>query len=172
MYLVDTDVLMAGSPGEAATPASFAGWMDAHSDELFVSAVTVAEISGRLAELERTGAASEAAALRDWLEIVLHLYGERVLPFDTAAARLAGELMDEARSASPAHRLAELVIPAAASGRVTIMTPNLHHHPPIGIADIAVAATAASHELTIVTRNPRRFAPLGVPAINPSETMP
>ena len=63
--------------------------MDTHSDGLFLSAVTVAEISDGIAKMERTGSASRAGALKDWLELVLHLYGERVLPFDVAAARLA-----------------------------------------------------------------------------------
>ena len=32
------------------------------------------------------------------LEVLLHLYGDRVLPLDVAAARIAGELSDIARS--------------------------------------------------------------------------
>ena len=172
MYLVDTDVLWVGSPGGPAPSASFAGWMDAQSDELFLSAVTVAEISQGIAVLERCGPASRAAGLRDWLDLVLHLYGERVLPFDAAAAYCAGRMMQAAQEASPAWGVAELAIPAASGGRrVPIMVPG-HHHLPLGIANIAIAATAESNDLTILTRNPRRFMPLGVPAIDPFETLP
>ena len=174
MYLVDTDVLLAGAPGRPERPASFAEWMDAHSDELFVSAVSVAEISEAIVRLERTGSPSRAAGLRDWLDLVLHLYGERVLPFDASAACLAGRLMDEAREASPTYGVAELAVPAVSgSRRVTIMVPNAHHHhPQPGIADIAVAAIAESHDLTILTRSPSRFMALGVPAMDPFETLP
>ena len=90
MYLVDTDVLSAGSPGRRGRSAGLVEWMDARSHELFLSAMTVAEISDGIAKLKRTGSAAKAAKLNDWLELVLHLYGERIMPFDVSAARLAG----------------------------------------------------------------------------------
>ena len=142
MYLVDTNVLSAGAPGRAARAAALVDWMDAHSDQLFLSAVTVMEIVDGIARLKRIGATSKAAGLKDWLELVLHLYSDRVLPFELSAARLAGELTDRARAAG--------------------------HSP--GFADVAIAATAGCHDLTILTRNLRHFEPLGVPAINPFAT--
>ena len=77
----------------------------------------------------------------NWLDIVVHLYGERVIPLDIAAARLAGTLMDGAHA--------------------TGQSP--------GFADLAVAATAASRNLTVLTRNVPHFLPLDVRAINPFE---
>ena len=118
--------------------------MNAHSNALFLSTITVAEICSGIARLRRAGAAARAARLDDWLELVLHLYGARIIPFDIAASRLAGLLMDRER----------------ASGR----SP--------GFADIAIAATAASRNLTVLTRNLRHFRPLGIPAVNPLETLP
>ena len=79
MYLVDTDVLSAGAPGRRERSAGLAAWMDAHSDSLFLSAVTVTEICNGIARIRRTGSASRAARLDEWLELALHLYGERVL---------------------------------------------------------------------------------------------
>ena len=144
MYLVDTNVLSAGAPGRRERAAALVGWMDARSRELFLSAVTVAEISDGIAKLKRSGSVSRAVGLGDWLELVLHLYGERILPFDVPAARLAGELMDGARAAGRAP----------------------------GFADIAVAATAATRGLTILTRNLRHFAPLDARAHDPFDTLP
>ena len=144
MYLVDTNVLSAGAPGRSERSAALLAWMDAHSEELFISAVTVAKISDGIAKMERTGSASRAASLGDWLELVLHLYGERVLPFDVAAARLAGKLMDKARTTG--------------------------HSP--GFADVAIAATAGNHGLTVLTLNLRHFGPLGIPANDPFERLP
>ena len=118
MYLVDTDILSAGAPGRRERSRTLIDWMDARSDALFLS--------------DR------------WLELVLHLYGDRVIPFDIAAANAAGPLMDKAR----------------ATGR----SP--------GFADLAIAATAASRGLTVLTRNLRHFAPLGIPAADPFETLP
>ena len=96
MYLVDTNVLSIKAPGRKQVPEELVGWMDERSDALFLSAVTVAEICNGIARLERNGAATKAAQLTDWLDIVVHLYVDRVIPFDIAAARMAGTLMDRA----------------------------------------------------------------------------
>ena len=50
--------------------------------------------------MRRTGSAAKAASLEDWLELMLHLYADRVLPFEIAAARIAGTLTDRARGRS------------------------------------------------------------------------
>lgn len=144
MYLADTNVLSAGAPGRKERSASLAVWMDAHADELFLSAVTVAEISDGIAKLRRTGSVSKAERLERWLEVVLHLYADRVLAFDIAAARVAGALTDRARAAG---------------------------HAP-GFADVAIAATAANRNLVVLTRNLRHFAPLQVPAHDPFKRLP
>ena len=144
MYLVDTDVLSTGAPGRRERSAALVDWMDARSDALFLSAVTVAEIHHGIARLKRTGAAERAARLHDWLDLVLHLYGDRVIPFDIDAARAAGPLMDKARA--------------------TGQSP--------GFADLAIAATAGSRNLTVLTRNLRHFVPLNISAIDPFEALP
>lgn len=118
--------------------------MDARSNDLFLSAVTVAEICGGIAEMRRTGSTSKAASLDKWLDLMLHLYRGRVLPFDIAAARVAGALIDRTRAAG---------------------------HAP-GFADIAIAATALDRNLTVLTRNLRHFKPLGVAAWDPFLSLP
>ena len=144
MYLVDTDVLSTGAPGRRERSPGLVDWMDARSDALSLSTVTVAEIRHGIARLERTGGTIRAARLGDWLDLVLHLYGDRVIPFDIAAANAAGPLMDRARA--------------------TGNSP--------GFADLAIAATAASRTLTVLTRNLRHFTPLDIPAIDPFEALP
>lgn len=144
MYLVDTNVLSAAAPGRQERSATLVAWMDAQSDDLFLSAVTVAEICGGIAKLRRTGSASRAESLEDWLELVLHLYVARVLPFDIAVARVAGALADRARAAG--------------------------HSP--GFADVAIAATAVNRNLVVLTRNLRHFGPLQVPAHDPFNSLP
>lgn len=137
-------MLSAGAPGRRERTEGLVRWMEAHSRALFLSTVTAAELAGGLAKLKRAGSVSRASRLGEWLELVLHLYGGRVLPLDVPAARLAGQLMDKARAAG---------------------------HTP-GFADIAIAATAASRRLTILTRNLRHFAPLGVPTTDPFDALP
>jgi len=144
LFLVDTNVLSMGAPGRSEGAAALADWLDARSDKLFLSTVTVAEISDGIAKLKRTGALARANHLNDWLDAVLHLYGDRVMPFEVPAARHAGLLMDRARATGQAP----------------------------GFADLAIAATAGVHGLTVLTRNIRHFAPLDIPAINPFKALP
>ena len=140
---MDTDVLSAGAPGRRERSAALVDWMDARSDALFLSAITVAEIHHGIARLKRTGAAAKVARLADWLDLVLHLYGDRVIPFDIDTARVAGPLMDKARA--------------------TGQSP--------GFADLAIAATAVSRNLTVLTRNLRHFVPLDVRAADPFKAL-
>jgi predicted nucleic acid-binding protein len=118
--------------------------MDTHSASLFISAVTVAEIEDGIAKLRREGASRKSADLTAWLDTALHLYGDRILAFDTATARIAGALSDRARS--------------------------MGHAP--GFADIIIAATGQHHGLTILSRNLRHLEPLGVTVIDPFAKLP
>ena len=100
-YLVDTDIISAGAPARREGSASLALWMD--QQRLFISTITVAEIADGIAKARREGSRAKAADLTGWLEALLHLYRNRVLPFDVAAARIAGALSDRARSKAAAR---------------------------------------------------------------------
>jgi hypothetical protein len=89
--------------------------------------------------VKRQGAKRKAADLLAWLETVLHLYGERVLAFDSETAQVAGALSDLARGRG--------------------------HSP--GLADVIIAATAQVHGLTILSRNERHFMPMDATVIDP-----
>ena len=143
-YLVDTDVISVTAPRRTITRPELTQWMDSHSADLFLSAVTIAEIADGIAKGRREGATCKAAALADWLQTVLHLYDDHVLAFDTATAEIAGALSDLARSRG---------------------------HAP-GFADVAIAATACHHGLILLSRNERHFAAMDVAVINPFEGLP
>ena len=128
-YLVDTNVISAVAPTSPVRRTDLVAWMDSRSADLFLSAVTVAIADG-IAKAKREGAQRKASDLSAWLQTVLQLYGERVLPFDSPTVEIAGALTDLARSRG--------------------------HSP--GFADIAIAATARRHDLTILSRNERHFA--------------
>lgn len=116
-----------------------AAWMEENTAVLFLSAVTVAEIEDGIAKLRR-----KAADLTAWLDALLHLYADRVLPFDGVTARLAGRLSDQARG----------------QGRAP------------GFADIIIAATAMRHDLILLTRNLRHFQGFGLRLYNPFTALP
>lgn len=143
-YLVDTNVISAIAPTAGVTRPELIEWMDAHSSALFLSAVTIAEITDGIAKARREGATRKASGLSAWLRALLHLYGERVLPFDVPTAEIAGALSDLARGRG--------------------------HSP--GFADIAIAATARRHRLTILSRNERDFSPMDVNVVDPFRILP
>ena len=143
MYLADTNVISAGAPRRIGA-VNLVQWMDEHSASLYLSVVSIAEIEDGIAKARREKAQRKAAELAAWLELLLHLYANRILAFDLFAARIAGGLSDMARSQGTEP----------------------------GFGDLAIAATARRHGLTILTRNTRHFTPLGVPVVNPFEELP
>lgn len=143
-FLVDTDVLSTGAPSKAQPIVPLIEWMDRNSNRLFVSIVTIAEIEDGIAKSAREGSSRKAARLREWLETLIHLYSARILPFDLAAARIAGALSDRARS----------------QGHTA------------GFADLAIAAIARHHDLTILTGNLKHYVVLGVSAHDPAAELP
>ena len=138
-WLLDTNVVSAFGPGKRPIPAHTAAWFRARAEALYLSTISAAEIEGRIAKLRRTGSGRRADNLRQWFDRILSDYADQLLPFDLAAARIAGALGDSAQ----------------ADGR----------HP--GFADVAIAAIAKSRALVIVTLNLRHFEPLGVDTLNP-----
>jgi toxin FitB len=143
VYLLDTNVVSADAPVKRKVGSSaWAAWMRAHSDELYISSITIAEIEAGIARAKRIGATSKADQLRRWLSAVEHFYGDRILSFGIAEAREAGAIIDRARAHDP------------------------------GFEDIAIAATAAVRGFTILTANQRHFAPLGVPLADPFTRLP
>ncbi len=142
MYLVDTNVL-----SDLAAPIprpGLADWLDRHSPDLYLSAITAAEVMAGIAKLRRQGSTAKAARLTDWWGAVEHLYGARILPFGLAEARKAGDFTDLSRAAGQAP----------------------------GFADTAIAATAASNGLTVLTRNTKHFAVFPVRVVDPFVELP
>ena len=146
MYLVDTNVISAASPlrREDGDVGALRAWLTAASERLFLSAVSVAEIEAGIARARRMGAVKKASALAAWLDLTLHLYAGRVLPFDTAVARIAGRLLDQAagRGGDP------------------------------GFEDAAIAATAVHAGFVVLTRNVRHFRLMEVSFIDPFSSLP
>ena len=138
-YLLDTDVISKSAPGRQNRDIAVLRWLEARTDDLFLSVVTIAEIEAGIIFAKRREAHRKAARLTEWLDAVIDLYGDRILPLGTQIARIAGRLSGDVRTAGLAA----------------------------GFADIAIAATAVHHRLTILTRNLRHFEPLGVALIDP-----
>ena len=112
-------------------------WLDAQpSDSLFTTSIAEAEIRTGVAMLpagrRRTGLAEAADQL-------FELFGDRVLPFDSAAARAYALLVARRRAAGK----------------------------PVAQADSQIAAIARSRNAAVVTRNSEHFEGAAIDVINP-----
>lgn len=147
-YLLDTSVVSVLAPGrEAYVPTPWAAWLQSHHQQLFLPAIAIAEMAQGIAKLHRAGGVDReirAQRLESWLDGLLTLYAERILPLDAHAARLAGQISDAAQ----------------AQGR----------HP--GFVDVAIAALAQHAGLLLLTCNLKHFQPLGVTCADPLQQLP
>ncbi len=136
MFVLDTNVaseLM--RPASAPAVAVWIGQQDVQ--DLFLTAVSEAELRFGIEILpfgkRRT---SLEASLNRWFDLG---FANRVLPFDSGAARVYANIAAGQRRA----------------GR------------PVGEADCQIAAIARSRGMAVVTRNVRHFAGTGVQTIDP-----
>lgn len=142
-YLLDTNVISRFAPGRHEPSAALRDWMIAEgaAGRLYIAAITIAEIERGIRKLHRKGGQERAARLADWLNGIGSTFEDRILPFDAAAAQIAGAMADD----------------ADARGK------------PQDLADVMIAATAKAHGLTVVTDNIRHFEPLDVSVQRPQE---
>lgn len=128
MFLIDTDVLSALV--KRKRNENVAAWIAAQrSGDLFVSVVSIGEIERGISRQRRVNP-DFAFALAQWLDQVLAAYGDRILPFDLAAARRWGQL-----SAVIGSNGADLQIAATALERgLTVVTRNVSDFEPAGVA--------------------------------------
>lgn len=135
MILLDTNVVSEAMKPEPA-PAVRA-WLDAQAAEtLYLSSVTIAEILFGVGALPAGRRKDNLAAAFDG---ALKLFADRVLPFDTRAAR----------------RYAELAVRARAAGK-GFPTPDGY-----------IAAIAAAQGFAVASRDTSAFMAAGLAALNP-----
>jgi predicted nucleic acid-binding protein len=130
MYLIDTVVL-----SELRKPQRDAGlesWIARQrTADLFLSVMTIGEIERGIAR-QRSRDAEFAAVLAAWLDRILVLYGERILPVDLQIARRWGLL-----SAALGNDSADLVISATALEHgLIVVTRNVSDLEPTGVTTL------------------------------------
>jgi toxin FitB len=117
-YLVDTNIISVAAPSAPIRHAEIIRWMDSHSRDLFLSAISVAETADSIAKVGRQGARRKAPIWRLGWKQCCTFYSERVLAFDGATARLAGALSDLARGRGHAPGLADVIMPQRPPARL------------------------------------------------------
>ena len=128
MFLVDT-VTLSELRRRQRDPMVVAWFERQRTTDLFLSVISVGEIERGIAR-QRAIDPGFADALAAWLDRVLTLYGERVVPFNLPAARRWGAL-----SAALGNDSADLMIAAAAlENGLTVVTRNVSDFEPTGAA--------------------------------------
>jgi predicted nucleic acid-binding protein len=127
MFLIDT-VTLSELRRRERDPMVVRWFERQRTADLFLSVVSVGEIERGIAR-QRAIDPAFAEALANWLDRVLNLYGERVMPFDLRAARRWGAL-----SAAFGNDSADLMIAATAlENGLTVVTRNVSDFEPAGV---------------------------------------
>jgi hypothetical protein len=128
MFLIDTVTLSELRKRER--DPKVVGWFERQrTADLFLSVITIGEIERGITR-QRGPNPGFSGALAAWLDRILALYGERILPFDLQTARRWGAL-----SAALGNDSADLMIAATALERgLTVVTRNSSDFEPTGVA--------------------------------------
>ena len=141
MILLDTNVV--SEPLRPKPHPNVLAWLDAQAAEtLYLSTVSFAELLLGIESLP-TGKRRKALAAA-LAEKVVALFGQRIVPFDLAAAQTYPKIVTRAR----------------------------RHGHPIAVADAQIAAIAASRQFSVATRDEAPFRAAGVPVVNPWTATP
>jgi len=127
MFLLDTVVM--SETRKRNRDLGVVEWLSQQRDaDLYLSVVTIGEIERGIQQQESRNP-EFARILGQWLDRVLTLYGDRILPLDTATARCWGALTAEIGNDG-----ADLLIAATAlTHGLTVVTRNERHFTPAGV---------------------------------------
>jgi hypothetical protein len=127
MFLIDT-VTLSELRRRERDPKVVKWFERQRTADLFLSVVSIGEIERGIAR-QRAIDPGFAGALAEWLDRVVTLYGERIVPFDLRAARRWGAL-----SAAFGNDSADLMIAATAlENGFTVVTRNVSDFEPAGV---------------------------------------
>lgn len=138
MIILDTNVV--SEPTKPLAAHAVVHWLDRQKPQtLYLTSPVLAEL---LVGIETLPLGKRRQGLSEALEaLIRRLFGNRILPYDEAAARRYAALMQRARS----------------GGYI------------ISLGDGQIAAIAAVHGFTVATRDTAPFIAAGVPVLNPWE---
>jgi predicted nucleic acid-binding protein len=127
MFLLDTVIV--SELRKRQVDKGVLGWVSVQQESLlYLSVVTLGEIE-RGIEKRRKADPEFADELAVWLESLVRLYADRILPVTPSVARRWGRL-----SAQIGHESADLLIAATAlSHGLTVVTRNVAHFAPTGV---------------------------------------
>jgi len=127
MFLIDT-VTLSELRRRERDPMVVKWFERQRTSDLFLSVISIGEIERGIAR-QRATDPGFAGALAEWLDRILSLYADRIVPFDLRAARRWGAL-----SATLGNESVDLMIAATAlENGFTVVTRNVSDFEPTGV---------------------------------------
>jgi len=109
-WLMDTPLMkMLASPKAVALHH----WCEANSASLFLSAASLTEITAAICKIQASQP-QRAAALRDWLDVIVTRFTDRIHPVDSNISLRAGAVLPNLAHDIPRHRLHDAILVATA----------------------------------------------------------
>ena len=122
MFLIDTNVISEARKGQRSHHGVRRFFQDAMTDDvpLFLSVISLGELRRGVDLIRQRGDLDQARQLESWLSMLLHDYGDRVLPFDADAAQIWGRL----RVPHPENAIDKQIAAIALLHDLTLVTRN------------------------------------------------
>src|SRR4051794_3963612 len=128
MFLIDT-VTLSELRKRERDPLVVAWFERQRAADIYLSVISIGQIERGIAR-QRASDPGFAGVLASWLDRVLTVYGDRIVPFDLRAARRWGTL-----SATLGNDSADIMIAATALEHgLTVVTRNVSDFEPCGVA--------------------------------------
>jgi predicted nucleic acid-binding protein len=96
-WLLDTRLFKHLASGAGGRKRTFRDWVSSSEEPIFLSMISVVDISARIQRVRDTRQEPRAAELDAWLQGIL-AHGDRIYPVDAQVAKLAGALMNQSRT--------------------------------------------------------------------------
>ena len=92
MFLLDTHVVSESRRGQRCNPGVAAWFASVVVSDLFIGALTIGEIRKGIMLVTSRGDHTQAANLDTWLQGVLTIFADRILPVDASIADTWGQM--------------------------------------------------------------------------------
>ncbi|MBB3119304.1 type II toxin-antitoxin system VapC family toxin [Pseudoduganella violacea] len=123
MYLLDTNVISEFRKGERSHPGVQRFFARVQDNLIFLPAQVIGEIQAGIARLRRSGSEadkSRADAYTDWLDGLVAQHANRIIGFDSDAARIWGALLSNEKK--DPHTIDKQIAALALMHDLTVVT--------------------------------------------------
>jgi hypothetical protein len=120
MFLADTNAIIELRKGAKGNPGVVSLFLESR-ELIFLPVQVIGEVRYGIEKLKRKGDFPQARRVEEWLQSILEVYAQRILPFDLQCAELWGTLM----GVSDQHIVDKQIAAIALVYDLTVVTRNV-----------------------------------------------